>query len=150
MISASRTLPGLRTAQKFATACGGAINHRVGLFDAILIKENHILATGSVESAIGLAQREAPVGTKIEIEVETIAELEQALAAGAEFLLLDNFSDTDLRNAVALANGKAVLEASGNVELDRLREIAATGVDFISIGALTKHVRAVDLSLRFQ
>lgn len=154
ILDTRKTLPGLRTAQKYAVVVGGGKNHRVGLFDAILIKENHIAAAGGITAAVKQARETAP-GVTVETEVENLAELREALSAGADIVMLDNFSLAETREAVALANkareaGEAVkLEASGNVEEDRLREIAATGVDFISVGALTKHVRAVDLSLRF-
>ncbi|MEE8119800.1 MAG: carboxylating nicotinate-nucleotide diphosphorylase [Gammaproteobacteria bacterium] len=150
VLDTRKTLPGLRTAQKYATACGGADNHRMGLYDAVLIKENHIRAAGSIAAAIKQVQRDLPANIRIEIEVESIVELKQALAAGAEFLLLDNFSLEELSQAATLAGTTAKLEASGNIELDRLRDVAETGVHFISIGALTKHVRAIDLSLLFQ
>jgi nicotinate-nucleotide pyrophosphorylase (carboxylating) len=154
IIDTRKTLPGLRLAQKYAVKCGGGSNHRLGLYDAILIKENHILAAGSIAAALQAATRvaEATGGqcTFIEIEVETAAELEQALAAGAQMILLDNMSLTQMREAVAITAGRAVLEASGNVTLETLHGIAETGVDRISVGALTKDVRALDLSMRFQ
>ena len=151
ILDTRKTLPGLRTAQKYAVAVGGGSNHRIGLFDAILIKENHIAAAGGIAAAVQQARETAPNVT-VETEVENLAELREALSAGADIVMLDNFSLADTREAVALArqvSNAVKLEASGNVEENRLHEIAATGVDFISVGALTKHVRAVDLSLRF-
>ncbi|GAB4354292.1 MAG: carboxylating nicotinate-nucleotide diphosphorylase [Immundisolibacter sp.] len=148
LLDTRKTLPGLRLAQKYAVHCGGALNHRKGLYDAILIKENHIAAAGSINAAIAAALRLAPPNTPVQVEVENIAQLQSALAAGVKKILLDNFSLELMREAVRLAAGRATLEASGGVDLEGLRAIAATGVDFISVGALTKHVRAVDLSLR--
>ena len=148
LLDTRKTVPGLRLAQKYAVHCGGALNHRKGLYDAILIKENHIAAAGSINAAIEAAQRLAPPNTPVQVEVENIAQLQSALAAGVKKVLLDNFSLELMREAVGIAAGKASLEASGGVDLEGLRAIAATGVDFISVGALTKHVRAVDLSLR--
>ena len=153
VVDTRKTLPGLRLAQKFAVQCGGGGNHRLGLYDAILIKENHILAAGSIAAALGAAQKVADSTHGrckfIQIEVEDIDELRQALAAGAKMVLLDNMSLDQMREAVAIANGSAILEASGNVNDSTLRAIAETGVDRISIGALTKDVRALDLSMRF-
>lgn len=149
VLDTRKTIPGLRLAQKYAVRCGGGDNHRIGLYDAILIKENHIAAAGSIRAAVEAARRSAPAGTKIEVEVEDEAELREALAAGAEWVLLDNMTLDQMRRAVQMTAGRARLEASGNVSLDNLRDIAATGVDFISVGALTKHLRAVDLSMRF-
>ncbi|EGV29048.1 nicotinate-nucleotide pyrophosphorylase [Thiorhodococcus drewsii AZ1] len=148
VLDTRKTLPGLRIQQKYAVLCGGCHNHRIGLFDAILIKENHILAAGSVRAALEAA-RALGAEVPIEIEVESIAELQEALDAGAGMVLLDNFSLDDLRRAVALNAGRALLEASGGVDLETVRPIAETGVDRISVGALTKDVRAVDLSMRF-
>ena len=148
LLDTRKTLPGLRLQQKYAVLCGGCHNHRIGLFDAILIKENHILAAGSIRAALAAAQ-DLKAGVTIEIEVESIAELEEALSAGARMVLLDNFSLDDLRRAVELTAGRALLEASGGVTLETLRAIAETGVDRISVGALTKDVTAVDLSMRF-
>jgi nicotinate-nucleotide pyrophosphorylase (carboxylating) len=148
ILDTRKTLPGLRREQKYAVRCGGCHNHRMGLFDAVLIKENHIAAAGSIAAAIALAREQVPPGVPVEIEVESIAQLEQALVAGVERVLLDNFGLGDLRRAVALNQGRARLEASGGVALDRLRIIAETGVDDISVGDLTKSVRAVDLSMR--
>ncbi|HDO1384616.1 nicotinate-nucleotide diphosphorylase [Aeromonas sp. HMWF036] len=148
LLDTRKTIPGLRTAQKYAVTCGGGKNHRIGLYDAYLIKENHILACGGIAEAISEARHLNP-GKPVEVEVETLAELEQALAAKADIVMLDNFDVTMMREAVAINQGRAKLEVSGNVTLDTLAEFAATGVDFISVGALTKHVRALDLSMRF-
>ncbi|MEK6663425.1 MAG: carboxylating nicotinate-nucleotide diphosphorylase [Pseudomonadota bacterium] len=145
-----KTLPGLRIAQKYAVKIGGGMNQRIGLFDGILIKENHIAAAGGVQAALDAAQRQADTGVSIQIEVESIDELQQALDAGAKLILLDNFSIEQMREAVSLTNQRAKLEASGGITLDNVRAIADTGVARISIGGLTKHVRAVDLSLRIQ
>ncbi len=147
ILDTRKTIPGLRLAQKYAVTCGGASNHRIGLFDAILIKENHIAAAGSVTAALQVAARVADV--EIEIEVEDMDQLREALAAGARRVLLDNFSLEQLREAVALNGGRARLEASGGVNLSTVRAIAETGVDDISVGELTKDVQAVDLSMRF-
>ncbi len=142
-----KTLPGLRVAQKYAVRCGGCHNHRMGLYDGILIKENHIVAAGSIERAVKAAQAlSAPV--PVEVEVESVDELEQALQAGADRVLLDNFELAMMRQAVALNRGRAELEVSGNVGLENVRAIAETGVDYISVGALTKNVTAADLSMR--
>lgn len=148
LLDTRKTLPGLRSAQKYAVTCGGGKNHRIGLFDAYLIKENHILACGGIKEAISEARRLNP-GKPVEVEVESLAELEQALNATADIVMLDNFDVPRMREAVALNRGRAKLEVSGNVTLETLAEYAATGVDFISVGALTKHVRALDLSMRF-
>ena len=148
LLDTRKTIPGLRTAQKYAVTCGGGKNHRIGLYDAYLIKENHILACGGIAGAINEARHLNP-GKPVEVEVESLAELEQALAAKAAIVMLDNFDVTMMREAVAINQGRAKLEVSGNVTLDTLAEFAATGVDFISVGALTKHVRALDLSMRF-
>lgn len=152
VLDTRKTLPGLRTAQKYAVRCGGGTNHRIGLYDGILIKENHILAAGSIAAAVAAARRSG-VAVPVEVEVETIDELRQALDARADMALLDEFSLDGLRKAVALnlghRNGPMKLEASGSVTLETLRPIAETGVDFVSIGALTKHLRAIDLSMRF-
>ena len=153
VIDTRKTLPGLRLAQKYAVLCGGGGNHRIGLHDAILIKENHILAAGSIVAAMAAAQTIAVASDRcrfIQIEVENLDELRLALNAGASMVLLDNMSLDEMREAVAIANGKAVLEASGNVNLETVRAIAETGVDRISIGGLTKDVRALDLSMRFK
>ncbi|MFM5278276.1 carboxylating nicotinate-nucleotide diphosphorylase [Aeromonas caviae] len=148
LLDTRKTLPGLRSAQKYAVTCGGGKNHRIGLFDAYLIKENHILACGGIAEAIAEARRLNP-GKPVEVEVESLPELEQALAAQADIVMLDNFDIPMMQEAVRLNQGRAKLEVSGNVTLDTLAEFAATGVDFISVGALTKHVRALDLSMRF-
>ncbi|MDP1681273.1 MAG: carboxylating nicotinate-nucleotide diphosphorylase [Burkholderiales bacterium] len=145
-----KTLPGLRIAQKYAVKIGGGVNQRIGLFDGILIKENHIAAAGGVQAALDAAQRQAGAGVSIQIEVESLAELQQALDAGAKLILLDNFSIEQMREAVRLSNQRAKLEASGGITLDNVRAIADTGVARISIGGLTKHVCAIDLSLRIQ
>ncbi|HSD70103.1 MAG TPA: carboxylating nicotinate-nucleotide diphosphorylase [Woeseiaceae bacterium] len=152
ILDTRKTVPGLRLAQKYAVRCGGGVNHRLGLFDAILIKENHILACGGIEPAIAAARRIHP-DLPIEVEVETIDELRQALAVRCERILLDNFRIDDLDDAVRInraeGNPPAILEASGGVTLAAVRRVAQTGVDFISIGAITKNVRSVDLSMRF-
>lgn len=147
LLDTRKTVPGLRRAQKYAVTCGGCYNHRIGLFDAFLIKENHISAAGGIAEAVAAARNVAP-DKPVEIEVETEAELEQALTAGADRIMLDNFTLAALRDAVSLTAGRAELEASGNVTDETLVAIAETGVDFISIGALTKHVSALDLSMR--
>lgn len=147
LLDTRKTVPGLRRAQKYAVTCGGCYNHRIGLFDAFLIKENHISAAGGIAEAVAAARNVAP-DKPVEIEVENEAELEQALTAGADRIMLDNFTLAALRDAVSLTAGRAELEASGNVTEETLVAIAETGVDFISIGALTKHVRALDLSMR--
>ncbi|MCZ6829755.1 MAG: carboxylating nicotinate-nucleotide diphosphorylase [Gammaproteobacteria bacterium] len=147
LLDTRKTIPGLRTAQKYAVRCGGCYNHRGGLFDAFLIKENHIRACGSIAAAVSTAHQSA-AGKPVEVEVENLQELEQALAAGADRIMLDNFGLAALRDAVALCAGRAELEASGGITEQSLREIADTGVDFISIGALTKDIRALDLSMR--
>ncbi len=146
VLDTRKTIPGLRDAQKYAVACGGAYNHRIGLYDGVLIKENHIMAAGSITKAIQVARQLTAV--PVEVEVENMAELTEALAAKPDRIMLDNFSLDDLRTAVALTAGKVELEASGNISLETIRVIAETGVDYISIGALTKHVTAVDLSMR--
>jgi nicotinate-nucleotide pyrophosphorylase (carboxylating) len=147
LLDTRKTLPGLRKAQKYAVTCGGCFNHRIGLYDAFLIKENHILACGGIAAAIQTAKQNEP-GKPVELEVENLAQLEEALAASADIVMLDNFSLEDMRTAVKTTAGKAKLEASGGINEDTLYAIAATGVDYISIGALTKHCQAVDLSLR--
>lgn len=148
LLDTRKTLPGLRTALKYAVLCGGGSNHRLGLSDAFLIKENHIIASGSIKNAVEKAfwlHADVPV----EVEVESLDELQQALDAGADIVMLDNFSVEMMREAVALAQGRTQLEVSGNVTDRTLREFAETGVDYISVGALTKHVTALDLSMRF-
>ena len=149
ILDTRKTLPGLRRAQKYAVVCGGGRNHRMGLWDAILIKENHIMAAGSISAAVGRA-RELYSGVTIEVEVENLTELEEALAAQADIVMLDNFDVPALRDAVATTEGRAKLEASGNVTLETIRAIALTGVDFISVGTLTKDLHAIDLSMRFE
>ena len=148
IVDTRKTLPGLRLAQKYAVAIGGGSNHRVGLYDGILIKENHIIAAGGINEVVKLARSIAPSNVFIEVEVENLAELKDALDAGVSMILLDNMSLADMRDAVAINAGRAQLEASGGVNLERVRAIAETGVDRISIGTLTKDVRALDLSLR--
>ncbi len=148
ILDTRKTLPGLRVAEKYAVRAGGGQNQRVGLFDGILIKENHIAAAGGIAQVLDAAFRLAEDKVSVQIEVENLDELVQALAAGAPLILLDNFSLADLRRAVQLTHGRALLEASGNITLETVRAVAETGVDRISIGGLTKHVRAVDLSMR--
>ncbi len=152
ILDTRKTLPGMRLAQKYAARCGGAQNHRLGLYDMVLIKENHIVAAGSIARAIETARRTSP-GIPVEVEVESLNEFDQALKAGADIIMLDELSLADMREAVArnrAGSSKARLEASGGVTLETVREIALTGVDFISIGGITKHVKAVDLSMRFE
>ncbi|UVK78699.1 MAG: quinolinate phosphoribosyltransferase (decarboxylating) [Sodalis sp. Ffu] len=148
LLDTRKTLPGLRTAQKYAVLCGGGNNHRLGLADAFLIKENHIIAAGSIAKAVSnaLALR---TDIPIEVEVETLEELQEALKAGANIIILDNFSRKKMIIAVALTRHRAALEVSGNITLDTLRDFALTGIDYISVGALTKHVYALDLAMRF-
>lgn len=147
ILDTRKTIPGLREAQKYAVVCGGGENHRRGLYDAVLLKENHIAAAGSITQLVKSAkQRYRHI--KIQIEVESLDELNEALDAGTEFILLDNFSNDELKQAVSINNGKATLEASGGYDLNSIKATALTGVDYISIGALTKHVKAVDFSLR--
>lgn len=147
LLDTRKTIPGLRTAQKYAISCGGGANHRIGLYDAFLIKENHIAACGSIANAVDTARSRHP-DKPVEVEVENLTELEQALTAGADIIMLDNFSQEDKRTAVKLAKGLAKLEASGNITSENLREVAETGVDYISMGTLTKDVQAIDLSMR--
>lgn len=149
ILDTRKTLPGLRVAQKYAVKAGGGMNHRMGLYDGMLIKENHIAASGGVTAALRAASKIAPSGVWIQIEVETLDQLREALAAGAKMVLLDNMNTAQMREAVAITAGRASLEASGGITLDNLRAIADTGVDRISIGALTKDIKAVDLSMRF-
>jgi nicotinate-nucleotide pyrophosphorylase (carboxylating) len=148
VLDTRKTIPGLRRALKYAVTCGGCHNHRIGLYDGILIKENHIAAAGSITAAVAQAKA-MNVGVPIEVEVETLYEAREALDAGANILLLDNFSIEDLATAVDMNNGQAKLEASGGVTLETIPYIAETGVDYISTGELTKHIHAVDLSMRF-
>jgi nicotinate-nucleotide pyrophosphorylase (carboxylating) len=150
ILDTRKTLPGLRTAQKYATRCGGAHNHRIGLFDMVLVKENHILAAGSIAAAVATARRLSPE-VPVEVEVESLAEFDEALAAGCDVIMLDELSLEDMREAVRRRDahaGRTRIEASGSVSLETVRRIAETGVDYVSVGAITKHVRAVDLSLR--
>ena len=153
ILDTRKTMPGLRHAQKYAVRCGGGNNHRMGLYDAILIKENHIIAAGGIEAAVRAA-REMHSDLPVETEVESIAELKEALTAGADRLLLDNFDIADLQRAVEInqreGNPPADLEASGGITLDAVRMIAETGVDYISVGTLTKDIKAIDLSMRFR
>ncbi len=147
LLDTRKTIPGLRFAQKYAVTVGGGKNHRIGLYDAFLIKENHIAAAGSIANAVATARQNFP-GKPVEVETENLAELKQALDAGADIIMLDNFSLADIKQAVTMNAGKAKLEVSGNITSERLTELAATGVDYISSGALTKHVQAIDLSMR--
>lgn len=148
LLDTRKTIPGLRTALKYAVKCGGGHNHRIGLFDMYLIKENHIMACGGIDKAIAQAHKLNP-GHKVEVEVESLQELHQALDAKADIIMLDNFDFEMMKEAVVITNKKAQLEISGNVTIDTIARFAETGVDFISVGALTKHVRALDLSMRF-
>jgi nicotinate-nucleotide pyrophosphorylase (carboxylating) len=150
IVDTRKTLPGLRLAQKYAVTTGGGLNHRIGLYDAVLIKENHIAAAGGVTPVLQAAQRVAAEASFIEIEVETLAQLEEALGAGAKMILLDNMDLPAMREAVRITNGRAMLEISGGVTLERLRELAETGVDRISVGTLTKDVKATDFSMRLK
>lgn len=147
LLDTRKTIPGFRVAQKYAVTCGGGANHRVGLYDAYLIKENHIAACGGIAQAVETARSMAP-GKPVEVEVESLEELAQALSAGADRVMLDNFALDDMRQAVAMNAGQSQLEASGNVTEATLADIAATGVDFISVGALTKVIKPLDLSMR--
>jgi nicotinate-nucleotide pyrophosphorylase (carboxylating) len=149
IVDTRKTLPGLRLAQKYAVKVGGGVNHRIGLYDGVLIKENHIMAAGGVTQALSVAQKNTPKSVPIQIEVETLEQLSAALEAGAKMILLDNFDLERMREAVKLNAGRAKLEGSGGVNLDTVRAIAETGVDRISIGALTKDIKAIDLSMRF-
>lgn len=146
ILDTRKTIPGLRQAQKYAVVCGGCVNHRIGLFDGVLIKENHIMAAGSIAEAISSARKISDV--IVEVEVESLQEYQQALAAKPDRIMLDNFSVTDMKKAVSLNRSKIELEASGDITLETIRKIAETGVDYISIGALTKHIKAIDLSMR--
>ncbi|AWK43262.1 carboxylating nicotinate-nucleotide diphosphorylase [Photorhabdus laumondii subsp. laumondii] len=148
LLDTRKTLPGLRTALKYAVLCGGGNNHRLGLFDAFLIKENHIIANGSIKQAVDKARYSHP-DVPVEVEVETLDELILALKANVDIIMLDNFTIPMMKEAVAITSGKVALEVSGNITLDTLRSYAETGIDFISVGALTKHIRALDLSMRF-
>jgi len=149
LLDTRKTIPGLRLAQKYAVRCGDCHNHRLGLYDAFLIKENHIAACGSIAKAIRAARQQNP-DKKIEVEVESLAELRQSLKAGADCMLLDNFDTDTLREAVKITDGKAKLEASGGISRETLRKVAETGIDYISLGTLTKDCKAIDLSMRFE
>ncbi len=148
ILDTRKTLPGLRAAQKYAVLCGGGANHRIGLYDRVLIKENHIMAVGSIAAAVEKARRLHP-GIKVEVETETLDEFQQASAAGADIIMLDEFELDVMREVVKLNNGRIPLEASGGVNQQTVADIAETGVDYISVGEITKHIRAVDLSMRF-
>ena len=147
LLDTRKTLPGLRLAQKYAVKCGGATNHRIGLYDAILIKENHIIACGDIQQAVKKAKVS---GVTVEVETESLEEVEMALDAGADIIMLDNFALADIQKAVEMVAKRAKLEVSGNVEIAGLKTLAATGVDYISTGAITKHLKAIDLSMRFE
>ncbi|WP_233078753.1 carboxylating nicotinate-nucleotide diphosphorylase [Rheinheimera soli] len=149
LLDTRKTLPGMRLAQKYAVACGGGKNHRLGLYDAFLIKENHIAAAGSIDKAVSIARQNFP-GKPVEVEVEDLIEFEQALKAGADIVMLDNFHIADIQQAVSLNKGQAKLEVSGNITAEALRSLSSTGVDYISSGALTKNVQAIDLSMRLR
>ncbi len=149
ILDTRKTLPGLRNAQKYAVRCGGGVNHRIGLYDRVLIKENHIMAAGSITAAVAQARRLHP-SIKVEVETEGLKELAEATAANADIIMLDDYPMETLREAVKITAGRIPLEASGGVNLDTVKAIAETGVDFISVGSITKHVRAVDLSMRFE
>lgn len=149
ILDTRKTLPGLRSAQKYAVRCGGCGNHRLGLWDGVLIKENHLAAAGGIGAAVARA-REVAAGKPVEVEVESLAELDEAIAAGADIAMLDNFTLDGVVGAVARARGRIRLEVSGNVTLERLPALVAAGVDFVSVGALTKDVAAIDLSMRFR
>ncbi len=153
IVDTRKTLPGLRLAQKYAVTCGGGVNHRIGLYDGILIKENHIIAAGGIKPALMKAREIAPPDVFIQIEVESLQELHEALAAGATMVLLDNFTLDQLRDAVTLtrqrSSERVILEASGNITLNNVRQVAEMGVDRISVGGLTKNIQAIDLSMRF-
>ncbi|MGH8543974.1 MAG: carboxylating nicotinate-nucleotide diphosphorylase [Gammaproteobacteria bacterium] len=148
LLDTRKTIPGLRQAQKYAVRCGGGYNHRLGLFDGVLIKENHIAAVGSIAGAVTSAKERYPE-MRVEVEAENLAQLDEAISAGADIVLLDNFTVDQLHAAVARNRGRVRIEASGGFDLDTLRAAAGTGIDFISVGALTKHIRAIDLSMRF-
>ncbi|RXJ72468.1 nicotinate-nucleotide diphosphorylase [Veronia nyctiphanis] len=149
LLDTRKTIPGLRNALKYAVACGGGFNHRIGVYDAYLIKENHIIACGGIKQTVETAKSLNP-GKPVEVETESLDELQQAITAGADIVMLDNFSTDMMRQAVDLNKGKVALEVSGNVTIKTLREFAETGVDYISVGALTKHIRAMDLSMRLK
>lgn len=147
ILDTRKTIPGFRLAQKYAVRCGGGVNHRLGLYDAFLIKENHIMACDGISNAISTARKNYP-DRLVEVEVENLVELEEAIGAGADVIMLDDFSLADMKKAVLITAEQAELEASGNITLDTIQTVAATGVDFISSGSLTKHIRAIDLSMR--
>ncbi|MBU1620653.1 MAG: carboxylating nicotinate-nucleotide diphosphorylase [Gammaproteobacteria bacterium] len=149
LLDTRKTLPGMRLAQKYAVACGGGKNHRLGLYDAFLIKENHIAAAGSIDNAVSIARQNFP-GKPVEVEVEDLIEFEQALKAGADIVMLDNFHIADIQQAVSMNKGQAKLEVSGNITAEALRSLSSTGVDYISSGALTKNLQAIDLSMRLR
>ncbi|MGF1750339.1 carboxylating nicotinate-nucleotide diphosphorylase [Vibrio cionasavignyae] len=149
LLDTRKTIPGLRSALKYAVACGGGFNHRIGVFDAYLIKENHIIACGGITKAITTAKQLNP-GKPVEVETESLEELNQAIEAGADIIMLDNFTTDMMREAVKINAGRAALENSGNITMDTIKEFAETGVDYISVGALTKHLKAMDLSMRFK
>ena len=149
ILDTRKTLPGMRYAQKYAVLCGGGVNHRMGLYDAILIKENHIAAAGSIKKAVSLAKQQYP-SLKLEVEVETNEQLQEAIKTEADTILLDNFTLSELEAAVTINDKRKKLEASGNISLDNIREIAKTGVHYISIGAITKNIQAVDFSMRYE
>ncbi|MFZ3519027.1 carboxylating nicotinate-nucleotide diphosphorylase [Vibrio harveyi] len=149
LLDTRKTIPGLRSALKYAVACGGGFNHRIGVFDAYLIKENHIIACGGITQAITTAKSLNP-GKPVEVETESLDELKEAIEAGADIIMLDNFTTDMMREAVTINAGRAALENSGNVTLETIAEYAETGVDYISVGALTKHLKAMDLSMRFK
>ncbi|MCF6282224.1 MAG: carboxylating nicotinate-nucleotide diphosphorylase, partial [Candidatus Polarisedimenticolaceae bacterium] len=149
ILDTRKTIPGLRYQQKYAVRCGGGFNHRIGLFDAVLIKENHIHAAGSIAQVMAAVRSQIAEGVEVEIEVESLDELEQALTAGAKRILIDNFAIDDLRKAVEINAGRARLEASGGISMTTIRAIAETGVDDISMGGLTKDLQSIDLSMRF-
>jgi len=149
LLDTRKTLPGLRLGQKYAVACGGGQNHRIGLYDAILLKENHIMAAGGIAEAIGIAKFQQP-GKTVEVETENLEEVKEALNGGADIIMLDNFSVEMMHHAVKLVDKKAKLEVSGNVEIQHLQTLALTNVDFISTGAITKHLKSIDLSMRFK
>ncbi|NGN98175.1 carboxylating nicotinate-nucleotide diphosphorylase [Grimontia sp. S25] len=149
LLDTRKTIPGLRNALKYAVFCGGGFNHRIGVYDAYLIKENHIIACGGIQGAVETAKKLNP-GKPVEVETESLDELQQAIDAGADIVMLDNFTTDMMRQAVDLNKGRVALEVSGNVTLETIREFAETGVDYISVGALTKHIRAMDLSMRLK
>ncbi len=149
LLDTRKTIPGLRSALKYAVACGGGFNHRIGVFDAYLIKENHIIACGGISNAVATAKQQNP-DKPVEVETESLDELKEAIEAGADIIMLDNFTTAMMVEAVKINAGKAALENSGNVSLETIRQFAETGVDYISVGALTKHLKAMDLSMRFQ